>query len=127
MVEVGRADPTSHTFLIKLELPARTTARTGSFGRARFAGDPRQTLVVPFSSLIRRAGLTFVFTVDSNRQARLRPVVPGAVEGDRAEILAGAADGEIVVVSPPPSLTDGSRIDTSAEARPVGAAQENRP
>jgi len=127
VVEVGRADPTSHAFLVKLELPAGTTTRTGSFGRARFAGNPRRTLVVPSSSLIRRAGLTFVFTVDTNRQARLRPVVPGAVVGDRTEILAGVADAETVVASPPPSLTDGSRTDASPTARPTGTAQESRP
>jgi len=111
VLEVGRVDPSSHSFLIKLELPPGVSGRTGSFGRARFAGPARHTLVVPSASLIRRAGLTFVFTVDPESLARLRPVVAGAVVGDRTEVLAGVADGELVVVTPPASLTDGSRLN----------------
>jgi RND family efflux transporter MFP subunit len=127
VVEVGRADAASHSFLVKLEVPAGTTARTGSFGRARFAGPTHRTLVVPSSSLVRRAGLTFVFTVDADNRSRLRPVVPGAVEGDRTEILAGVGDGETVVTSPPPTLTDGSRVNAGSAARHTGpAARENQ-
>jgi multidrug efflux pump subunit AcrA (membrane-fusion protein) len=76
IAEVGRVDPVTHSFLIKIELPAGTSARTGSFGRARVAGPARRTLVVPSASLLRRAGLTFVFTcgrsspATSNRTAR---------------------------------------------------------
>ena len=123
VVEVGRADPASHAFLVKLALPAGTTARTGSFGRARFAGKPRRTLAVPSASLVRRAGLTFVFTTDTNNQAHLRPVVPGDVEGDRTEILTGISEGDLVVLTPPASLTDGSRIDAGPARAP---AQEPR-
>jgi RND family efflux transporter MFP subunit len=85
VVEVGRTDPGSHSFLVKLALPD-TGARTGSFGRARFAGPGRRTLVVESSSVFRRAGLSFVFAVDADQRARLRPVVTGAVDGDVTEV-----------------------------------------
>jgi multidrug efflux pump subunit AcrA (membrane-fusion protein) len=110
VVEVGRAEPASHSVLVKLELPARTSVRTGSFGRARFATGARRTLVVPSASVIRRAGLTFVFTIDADAQAHLRPVVIGAVESDRTEVLSGVAGGDAVVLDPPPTLTDGARV-----------------
>jgi RND family efflux transporter MFP subunit len=120
VVEVGRTDVTSHSFLVKLELPSNTRARTGSFGLARFAGAPRRTLVVPSASLIRRAGLVFVFTVDTDRRARLRPVVAGTVDGARTEVLAGVADGDTVVVSPPATITDGSVVDAVRESGLAG-------
>jgi len=116
IVEAGRADPVSHSFLVKLELPKGTPVRTGSFGRARFAVDSRHSLAVPASSVIRRAGLTFVFTVDASNHARLRPVVIGAIEGERAEVLAGASQDEAVIVSPPPSLADGALVAASRSA-----------
>jgi multidrug efflux pump subunit AcrA (membrane-fusion protein) len=118
IVEAGRADPVSHSFLVKLELPKGSTPRTGSFGRARFAGDSRHSLAVPASAVIRRAGLTFVFTVDESNHARLRPVVVGTIEAEQAEILAGVARDETVIVSPSPSLADGALV---AASRPAGA------
>jgi RND family efflux transporter MFP subunit len=118
IVEAGRSDPVSHSFLVKLELPRDSTARTGSFGRARFAVDSRHSLEVPASAVIRRAGLTFVFTVDESNHARLRPVVVGAIESERAEVLAGVARDEMVIVNPSPSLADGARV---AASRPAGA------
>jgi multidrug efflux pump subunit AcrA (membrane-fusion protein) len=123
VVEIGRADSASHSMLIKLQLPSGATARTGSFGRARFRGEPHRTLVVPSTSVIRRSGLTFVFAVDAGNQVRLRPVVAGTVDGDRTEILAGVSAGDAVVVSPPATLTDGSHVTESPAA---GAAQERR-
>lgn len=117
VVEIGRADPASHSVLVKLQLPDKTLARTGSFGRARFATGSRRTLVVPSASILHRAGLTFVFTIDANAQAHLRPVVIGAVESERSEILSGVARGDTVVVNPPPTLTDGSRVTP----QPAGA------
>jgi multidrug efflux pump subunit AcrA (membrane-fusion protein) len=122
IVEAGRADPVSHSLLVKLELPSDTSARTGSFGRARFVVDSRHSLTVPASAVIRRAGLTFVFTVDASNHARLRPVVVGAIEGQRAEVLAGAAPDEAVIVSPPPSLADGALVASSSAA----SANNNR-
>jgi RND family efflux transporter MFP subunit len=125
-VEIARADPSSHSVLVKLQLPATVDARSGSFGRARFSGAGRRTLTVPSSSLVRRAGLTFVDTVQDSKEARLRPVNSGAVDGERSEILAGVAEGDLVVVDPPPELMDGSPVriaPTPGAASPEGAAE----
>jgi RND family efflux transporter MFP subunit len=116
IVEIGRADPATHTVLVTLQLPASVSVRSGSFGRARFTRAIRRTMTLPSSSLIRRAGLTFVFAVQDAKEARLRPVSVGAIEGDVAEILAGLSEGDLVVVSPPAALTDGSAIRVAAAA-----------
>ena len=109
--EIARVDPASHTFLIKVDLPAAPDLRSGRFGRVRFPGDTRETLAVPASSLLRRGQLTFVFRVDDDLRARLTPISPGAaLTGGRQEVLAGLRDGERIVTSPPPSLSDGRRV-----------------
>jgi RND family efflux transporter MFP subunit len=125
VVEVGRPDAASHSVLVKLELPEGTTARTGSFGRARVMVEARRTLVVPSSSVLHRASLSFVFVVDAAKQAHLRPVVTGVVDRDRTEILTGATRGERVVVNPPPALVDGGRVDV--ETRPSIGTSGTRP
>jgi multidrug efflux pump subunit AcrA (membrane-fusion protein) len=108
--EIGRIDPASHSFLVKLELPASPNLRAGLFARARFISGSRRGLMLPAASLVRRGQLAYVFTVTDDDLARLRPVVAGDGDGERIEILAGLADGDSVIVAPPPALTDGRRV-----------------
>ena len=119
--EVARIDPASHSFLVKLDLPADPALRSGLFGRARFSGPVRRTLTVPASAILRRGQLALIFTVDADGVARLRPVTTGTVAADRVEILAGVREGDRIVVNPPASLSDGVRINGTAEQRRVPA------
>jgi multidrug resistance efflux pump len=109
VIEIAHADPASHSFLIKIELPRALTLRSGLFGRARFDGLPRRVLTAPASALVARGQLTFVFLVDQGR-ARLRPISTGAAGADRVEVLAGLRDRDVVVTTPSPSLSDGARV-----------------
>jgi RND family efflux transporter MFP subunit len=108
--EVARIDPISHSFLVKIDLPPVADLRSGTYGRARFPGSSRQTLTVPAAAAIRRGQLTFVFTVDGERRARLQAVSPGVASGDRLEILAGLHEHDSVITDPPPSLSDGASV-----------------
>jgi multidrug efflux pump subunit AcrA (membrane-fusion protein) len=108
--EIGRVDPASHSFLVKLALPATEGLRPGLFGRARFTSGSRRGLTIPSSSLIRRGQLAYVFTVADDGVARLRAVVAAETDGDRVEVVAGLTDGDTVVVSPPVTLIDGAHV-----------------
>jgi RND family efflux transporter MFP subunit len=110
VVEIARVDPVSHTFLVRVDLPAGLTVRSGQFGRATFAGPSRRALTIPVSALVRRGQLTFVFAVGPDEHAHLQPVSVGAVAGERAEVLAGVRQNERVVISPEPSLGDGTAV-----------------
>lgn len=110
VIEIARIDPASHTFLVKIDLPSTTILRSGLFGRARFAGPARPALTVPSAALIRRGQLTFVFAVDADQRARLRPISTGTSTGERTEVLAGLRGGDAVVADAPASLIDGSRV-----------------
>jgi len=117
--EVARIDPASHSFLIKIDLPADPALRSGLFGRARFAGPARRTLTVPASAVLRRGQLALIFTVDPDGVARLRPVTTGSLAAGRVEILAGVREGDRVVVNPPGALADGVRVNAIGEPRSV--------
>ena len=110
IVEIARLDAASHGFVVKLDVPADAHVRSGQFGRARFQGAPRRILTVPASAAIRRGQLTFIFAVDADGVARLRPISVGAMAADRVEVLAGAHEGDRVVTDPPATLSDGSRV-----------------
>ena len=111
--EVARVDAVSHTFVVKVDLPGGTAVRSGSFARTRFSGAPRTALTIPAAALVQRGQLTFVFVVDQGSTARLRAVSTGAAAQDRVELLAGLDVGDVLVLNPPPSLTDGHPVEAA--------------
>ena len=115
VAEVGRLDPARHSFVVKVDLPPSSQARSGAFGRARFETGSREALTAPASAVVRRGQMTFVFAVDGSSVAHLRPVTIGTtVDRDRIELLAGVSDGERIVDQPPEVLKDGSRTKSGA-------------
>jgi RND family efflux transporter MFP subunit len=126
VVEVARLDPASHSFLVKVEVPADPGVRSGLFGRARFPGPARRALTVPSTAVVRRGQLTFVFTVDAEGIARLRPIMTGTLTGDRVEALAGVQAGDRVVLNPPAALNDGMRVTEARQNATANAAGRRR-
>jgi len=105
VVEVSRAvDADARAFLVKIALPDAPGLRSGEFGRARLGGTPRRALTIPSSAILRRGQLTSVFVVEKG-MARLR-----LVNLSESEVLAGLTDSEVVILSPPPGVTDGRRV-----------------
>lgn len=108
--EISRLDPTGHGFIAKIDVPPSPPLRSGAFGLARITTATRDALTVPASAVIRRGQMTFVFAVDGEGHARLRPVSTGPAVGERIEILSGMTEGDPLVANPPPALTDGVRV-----------------
>jgi len=115
VAEVESVDPGSHSFVVKLELPASAGLRSGVFGRARVMGPPARVLAVPAAAVVRRGQLSLVYVVDAAGVARLRMLSPGREVQERVEVLAGLADGDRVVLSPPDAIEDGTPITGAAE------------
>ncbi|MFW6254418.1 MAG: efflux RND transporter periplasmic adaptor subunit [Chitinivibrionales bacterium] len=67
------------------------------------------TLIVPTSALVNRDSV-FVF---SEGKAYLRRIVTGETIGNRTAVKSGLDTGDIVIVTPPPQLTQGETIDTA--------------
>lgn len=110
VAEIARVDPTSHSFLVKIDLPEGSAVRSGQFGRASFSGPSRGTVTVPSSAVFRRGQLTFVFVAGSDQHVHLRPVSLGETTADRTEVLAGVRPGDRVVTGPTPALSDGDAV-----------------
>jgi RND family efflux transporter MFP subunit len=109
VAEIGRAvDADARAFLVKITLPETAGLRSGMFGRAHFRGQARRALTVPAGALVHRGQMTSVFVVEKGL-ARVRLV---NVSG--TEVLAGLAEGDTVIVAPPPAVIDGRRVTTGA-------------
>jgi RND family efflux transporter MFP subunit len=108
-VVVPAADPATHRFEIRADLPQAAGLRAGLFARLLLpavAGEER--LLVPTRALLQRGGLVGAFVVDAGR-ARLRWIAVGAADGEATEVRAGLDAGERVVLDPA-GLADGAAV-----------------
>ena len=108
---VPAADPSSRTFLVKLELPSSKLIRSGLFGRAQFPRGEHSAVLIPGTSVVRRGALVGVFIVGQNQLAELRYVTLGNPVGDRVEVLSGLSPNEIVVSSPGDRELGGKQVE----------------
>jgi RND family efflux transporter MFP subunit len=107
---VPAADPASHSFLVKVQLPADVRLRSGFFGRARFPRAERSALLIPNTSLVKLGQLQGIFVLDANQIAGLRYVTLGKSAGEQIEVLSGLQDGEKLVATPGNHELSGKRI-----------------
>jgi len=91
-------DSQTHTFTVKVDLPAEPGLKTGMFGRFQLAKGTSKTILVPGTAVVERGELTSVFAVGSDQIARLRWVKVGRHLGQQIEILSGVNVGESVLL-----------------------------
>jgi RND family efflux transporter MFP subunit len=109
---VPAADPTSRTFLVKLDLPADPQLRSGLFGRAHFTRGERTSLLIPRSAVVERGQLQGVYILDQSKIANLRYITLGKPSGQQVEVLAGLQDGESVIAEPGSRELGGKKIES---------------
>ncbi|MFT7676118.1 MAG: HlyD family secretion protein [Planctomycetota bacterium] len=66
-------------------------------------------LRIPASALVETDGAAHVFLVERGRVS-LQAIEPGVRRGTLLEVLSGLAEGQIVVLNPPPSLAEGDSV-----------------
>jgi HlyD family secretion protein len=98
--------------IIELEDPASAARKLGDGYRVEvrvIVWREDNVLKVPTGSLFRRADEWAVFVVEEGR-ARLRLVKLGQRNQTEGQIISGLSVGQIVVLHPPDTLTDGMRV-----------------
>lgn len=104
------ADPSSHSFVVKLDLPLSNQLRAGMYGWAEFPRGTHQAIVVPRSAVVTRGSLECAYVLDGNGVAQLRYLTLGTAHGDLVEVLSGVAAGERLVDTPEDRDLAGKRI-----------------
>jgi multidrug efflux pump subunit AcrA (membrane-fusion protein) len=105
------ADPSSHSFLVKINLPAAPGLRSGMYGTAKVAHGRRSALLVPQMAVVTHGSLHSLWVLDANHIASLRYVTLGAAQDGEVEVLSGLSPGEQVVLSASDRELGGSRIE----------------
>ncbi len=108
---VPAADPSSHSFLVKIDLPASKELRAGMYANTGFPNGFKQAVLVPRSAIIQRGSLPCAYVLDANNIAQLRYATLGNVYGDKVEVLSGIAAGEKLVDDPADRDLAGKRIE----------------
>lgn len=92
------SDPMSHSFAVKIELPAGDLA-SGAAGRAWLPAGERAAVVVPAAAVLRQGGLEIVVLADGDGRTASRVVRTGEERPDGSvEILSGLSGGETLLV-----------------------------
>jgi RND family efflux transporter MFP subunit len=108
---VPAADPSSHSFLVKIDLPSSAQTRAGMYGTAEFANGTKQAILIPRSAIVSRGSLSCVYVLDSRGIAQLRYLTLGAAQGNLVEVLSGVSAGEKLVDAPSDRDLAGKRIE----------------
>ncbi|MBN1625411.1 MAG: efflux RND transporter periplasmic adaptor subunit [Deltaproteobacteria bacterium] len=108
---VPAADPQSRTFLVKITIPKTEGIHSGMFARVRIPKGLDSMLLIPGSAVVVHGQLSGVFVLDEGMIARFRVIRTGRKAGDSVEVISGLRDGAKYVVSPPPRLNDGDRVE----------------
>jgi multidrug efflux pump subunit AcrA (membrane-fusion protein) len=94
------ADPNTHTFNVRLQLPAGDSGLyPGMTVKVAFATGEAKRLLVPASALVQRGELVGVYVLDGHGAA-LRQLRIGHRLADDVEVLAGLDDGERIATDP---------------------------
>ena len=97
---VPAADPSSHSFLVKIDVASSKQLRAGMYGTAEIPMGNRQAILVPNSAIVMRGSLPCAYALDNNGIAQLRYVTLGSAHGQFMEVLSEISGGEKLVDAP---------------------------
>jgi RND family efflux transporter MFP subunit len=103
-------DPSTHTFLVKLDLPSAPGLKSGMFGRMQLDKGSATTITVPKAAVSERGELTGVYVVGVDGLAHLRWIKAGRTFRDSVEILSGLNVGERILADASKGV-DGARVE----------------
>lgn len=108
---VPAADPSSHSFTVKIDLAFTGKLHAGMYGTAAFAAGSRQSILIPNSAVVLRGSLACAYVLDSKGIAQLRYLTLGAAQENSLEVLSGISAGEKLVDDPADRDLAGMRIE----------------
>jgi membrane fusion protein (multidrug efflux system) len=117
------------TFLVRAELPNKDgTLRPGQFVRVLMGGPSwADAIQVPQRAVMQGPQGNFVWVVDADSKAQLRPVTVGPLTGDLWLIAEGLQDGERIVVDGGLRLAPGVPVKAMSPEEVAEAAAAGQP
>lgn len=112
VTNIGLRSDNTFTYDVEIEVmnPANNPLRGGMHSKATFHFEnKRRGIVLPRKAIVGSVQDAKVYVV-ADSIATLRPVRLGMIQSDRAEVLSGLQEGEVVVTTGQLNLTDGTKV-----------------
>ena len=106
---VPSVDPTSRTFLIKIDLRDENL-NTGLYGRVMVPIGKKEAILVPKNSIVEKGQLVGVYVVDDRGNVSYRLVKLGRDFDGKSEVLSGLKSGERIIVDGVEKAVDGGVV-----------------
>lgn len=110
---VPSADAASHTFTVKISLPASASIFSGMTASVLLPTGTETVVSIPRTSVRARGQLDAVLALDSQSTAQIRYVSLGRTLGDRVAVISGLHPGDRILAVPDDALI-GRRIEPRA-------------
>jgi RND family efflux transporter MFP subunit len=107
---VPAADIRTHSFVVKIDIPADKGLISGMYGKAFFSTGTREAILVPRSALVELSGITGVYIVSPEGSAAFQMIEPGDTYDGGIEALTGLKAGDRVIVSKQDAKIDGRKV-----------------
>jgi membrane fusion protein (multidrug efflux system) len=105
-------DPGTRSLEVKLRFTEKANqVKAGMFAAIRIITQKNDGIIkIPATCIVNRFDQTFVFVVKNGNQVERREVVPGIQIDDKAEIVSGLNEGELVVIQGQNVLEDKAKV-----------------
>jgi RND family efflux transporter MFP subunit len=111
---VSASDIRTHSFIVKIDIPAEKGLITGMYGRAFFSIGKRTALMVPKSALVELSGISGVYVVTPEGTAVFQMVQTGETQGNEIEVVSGLKQGDRVIADKHLGRIEGKKIIVAA-------------
>ena len=107
---VQASDVRTHSFIVKIDIPARKGLVTGMYGKAFFTIGGHEAILIPKSAVVDTSGISGVYIVSARGSAVFQMVQLGETHGDQIEVTTGLKPGDTVVTDNKLGRIEGKKI-----------------
>jgi membrane fusion protein, multidrug efflux system len=110
---VPASDIRTHSFVVKIDVPAEKGLITGMYGKAFFRIGKREVILVPRTAMVAMSDLPGVYIVTADGSAVFQMIQPGEMHGDMIEVVMGLKAGDKVIASKQAMSIDGKKVEVA--------------
>lgn len=108
---VQASDIRTHSFVVKVDLPANSGLITGLYGKAFFSTGKREALLVPRAAVVEMSGISGVYIVSTDGNAIFQMVQLGNEQGDDVQVVSGLRAGDRVITDGTLGRIEGRKVE----------------
>ena len=94
---VQASDVRTHSFIVKIDIPASKGLVTGMYGKASFTIGKHEAILIPKTALVEMSGIPGVYLVSADQNAVFQMIQVGEEHGNFVEVISGLKKGDCVI------------------------------